>query len=325
MKRVIGKKSSMTPSVPLIRDDRMDSQDEVYKHLGKIFSAGSSLDALKIFYAAKNGIESSTQVIRELGLTQKRYYTNLKRLIDVGLVEKADDKYKHTTFGKIAYQLIEALKGALEQKDKLDLIDRLLKTKNLTAEEIEEIMRTILKDTNIIPGGRITDILGPVRMADTWEKLVNDVVEQIEKAEREIFFASKYHEMRTSEALLKAVQRGVEVYLLVDKEINIPKTIRMIVSLLFTSPKALRAFINLLRSPRFRMKKYENLLYSFMVVDGEYSMVEILTPIEKTFSVAFLFYNKTVSKKFSDVFKKLWEMGSNIESIDKVKSGDYIP
>jgi len=75
----------MTPSAPFIQADKEAIPDEALQHLEKIFSAGSSIDALKIFYAAKDGIESSTQTIKKLGLTQKRYYTNLKRLIDVGL------------------------------------------------------------------------------------------------------------------------------------------------------------------------------------------------------------------------------------------------
>ena len=311
MKRIIGKKTNMTPSPPLIQDKGV-LQDETLKHLEKIFSAASSIDALKIFFAAKDGIESSTQIMRRLGLTQKRYYTNLKRLIDVGLVEKIEGKYTHTTLGKIACQLTEAFQGALNQKEKLELIDKLLRTDSLTVEETEEIMRAILKDTDIVPSGRITDILGFVRMADTWEKLVNDVVGQINKAKKEIFFASKYHEVHTSNALLKAVQRGVEVYLLLDKEIDVPKAIRIVASLLLTNPKALKDFFNLLRSPKLKMKKNEDIPYSFMVVDGEYSMVEILTPVEKTFCMAFLFHGERVSKRLLESFKKLWEMGSEV-------------
>lgn len=324
MKRVIGKRSPMIQSVSAVQTMKEDPRARAFEEMAKLFSAAANSDALKIFYAAERGITNSTRAIKEMGLTQKRYYTHLKRLIDVGLIEKVDGAYRHTTLGKICYKMAEALSNTLSHRGRLDLIDKLTKAKNISLEESEEIMRAILKDTNIVPGERLSDIIGPVKMADTWDNLVNDVVERIEKAKKEIFFASKYHEMRTSDALLKAVQRGVEVYLLVDQEINIPKAIRMVISLLFTSPKALSAFINLLRSPHFRVRKYENLLYSFMVVDGEYSMVEILTPIEKTFSVAFLFYNRAVSRKLSDAFRILWERGSKIETMDKIKTGDHV-
>ena len=53
----------------------------------EILSSLANIDSLKIFLACHEGIESSTRTIEEIGLTQKRYYTWLKRLIDAGLVE----------------------------------------------------------------------------------------------------------------------------------------------------------------------------------------------------------------------------------------------
>ena len=318
MKRIIGKKSSMVPSVSFTLAEKKDAQDETLKYLEKIFSASSNIDAMKIFDAAKNGIESSTQTIKALGLTQKRYYTNLKRLIDAGLIEKVDGKYTHTTLGKIAYQLTEVFKKVLDQRDKLDLIDRVLKTKSLTMEETEEIMRAILKDMNVVPGGRITDMLSFVRMADTWEKVVDDVIEHINKAKKEIFFASRYYDVRTSEAILKAVQRGVDVYVLIDKEIDVPKAIRILLSFLLTGPKALNTLFNLLKSSKLKTKRYPDIPYSFIIIDGEYSMVEVVTPVKKTFSIAFLFYGKTVAKRLLDSFKRLWEMSSEVDLPGKI-------
>jgi len=316
---MIGRKSSMAPSAPLIRVEKEDAQAEIFKQLERIFSAGSSIDALKIFCATKDGIESSTQAIKKLGLTQKRYYTNLKRLIDVGLVEKVDGKYVHTTLGKIVYKLMEALKGALDQKDKLELVDRLLKAKSLSAEETEEIMRAILKDANIIPGERITDILGPVRMADTWEKVVQDVVEYIDKAEEEIFFASRYYDMQVMEAVLRASQRQVKMYFLADKEMKIPRIARIFLSSLLTNRDALSAFFNLLKSPRFKIK-YASLPYSFIVVDREYSMVEVATPLKKTFSLAFLFHSKKLSERLLESFMLLWEKGSEVNILNRISN-----
>ena len=56
--------------------------------LVELLSSLTSLDSLKIFMKAEKGISSSTRAIKELGLTQKRYYVWLKSLIDVDLVEK---------------------------------------------------------------------------------------------------------------------------------------------------------------------------------------------------------------------------------------------
>jgi len=309
----------MSPLARFIHVEKEGAQDDLFKQLEKIFSAASNTDALKIFYTAKDGIESSTQAIKRLDLTQKRYYTNLKRLIDTGLVEKVDGKYVHTTFGKISYKLIEALKSALDQKDKLDLIDRLLKTKNLSAEETEEIMRALLKDANLIPGGQITDILGPVRILETWEKVVQEVTERINKAEEEILFASRYYDTRIMEACLIAAQRHVEIYYLIDNELKVSSVAQIFLSSLFTNrDDVLNDFLNFLRSSLFKIK-YASLPYSFLVIDGEYSMVEVAKPLGKTFSLAFIFHNKRLSERLSESFKELWERGVEINLLNQNK------
>ena len=79
MKRVIGKRRSLMAPVPRVQTALDDPMVETFAELEQIFSATSSVDAIKIFYAAKDGIDSSTQAIKKLGMTQKRYYTHLKR------------------------------------------------------------------------------------------------------------------------------------------------------------------------------------------------------------------------------------------------------
>ena len=314
MKKVIGRKSSMAPPLPLTQAEKKDTQAETFKYLEKILSAGSNVDALKIFYAAKDGIESSTQTIKELGLTQKRYYTNLKRLIDVGLVEKRDGKYTHTTLGKIAYQLIEALKGALDQKEKLGLIDRLLKAKGLTIEEIEEIMRAILKDTNIVPGGRIIDILGPVKMADTWEKVVNDVVEYVNNATESIYFASQYLDIRAIEAVFRAAQRGIEINILTSRKDYALKALKMLLKSIFVYPEYLKNLFEILSSSKVRTR-FVDLPYTFIVIDRKIVAIEVVNPSTKEFFLGFFFHNSRLAQKLIESFERLYEKGSDIRTL----------
>jgi predicted transcriptional regulator len=51
-----------------------------------------------------------------MDLTQKKYYTHLKRLIDADLIERVDGAYRHTTLGKIGFKLAEAFKTAISKK-----------------------------------------------------------------------------------------------------------------------------------------------------------------------------------------------------------------
>jgi len=317
MKNVIGKRQSLVDPFETVQVEKKNLEVMAFAELEKLFSAAANIDAIKIFYAAKAGISSSTLTIRDLDLTQKKYYTNLKRLIDADLIERVDGAYRHTTLGKIGFKLAEAFVTAIVQKDRLDLIDKLTKAKNITVEETEEIMRTILKDTDIVPGERISDILGPVRMADTWEKVVQDVLEYVNNAEKEIYFATQYVDMRVVESLLSAAQKGVKMKFLVGEQQNVSGAVHHLLKSLFTDPKTLKFLFSFVKSPDLQLK-YVELPYTFVIVDRKYSMVEVTRPYTKTFSLGFFFHNEKLSERLIESFETLWEKGSEVNILKKM-------
>jgi len=314
MKREIGKRHSMLPFMQVAEVQRENPQDKAFVELKELFSAAASIDAIKIFYAAKDGIKSSTQAIRDLDLTQKKYYTHLKRLIDAGLVERADGAYRHTTLGKIGFKLSEAFTNAISQKDRLDLIDRLTKAKNITIDETEEIMRAILKDTNIVPGERITDILGPVRMADTWEKVVEDVIEYMDRAEKNVYIATQYFDMRVVEAVVRACERGIKMYFLTNEKENIIERLHVVLRSLLINPKSFKSLFSLLNSPDINIR-YRDFPYTFIIIDEKVAMVEVPKPYSRTFSLGFFFHNERICKKLIESFNVLWEKGTDVKTV----------
>jgi len=315
MKRVIGKMPSMMPPIEINQVKKENSLVKGFVELEALFSAAASIDAIKIFYAAKDGIKSSTQTIIELDLTQKKYYTNLKKLIDTGLVERVNGAYKHTTLGKIGFKLTEELMIAINQKDRLDLVDKLSKAKNLTFEETEEIMRAILKETNLISGESITNLLRPVRMTDTWDIFLNDVLDLINNAEKEIYFTTQYLDIKIIESLIKANQRNVILKLLISKEKNITDAVHLLLRSMLTNSKSLMSLFGSIKSPDFR---YTEIPYTFIVVDGKYSIVEVPKPKDKSFSLAFFFHNEKLSERLRESFKALWENDSKNIDIKKI-------
>jgi len=318
MRNVIGKKHSMLPTIQMAEVQRENSRDKAFAELEELFSATANIDAIKIFYAAKNGINNSTQTIKDLDLTQKKYYTNLKRLIDTGLIERDGGAYRHTTLGKIGFRLAEVLTNAISQKDRLDLVDRLSKAKNITIDETEEIMRAILKDTNIVPGERIADVLAPVRMADTWEKVVNDVIEYIQKAKESIFFATPYSDAKTIQVTAEAALRGVKMKFLSGNKDSVSTNIHLIGKIM-TNPRVIKTLLEFTISENFQIK-YIELPYTFLVIDRKYSMVEVTRPYTKAFNVAFFFHNATLSERLIETFELLWEKASPMNSfIDRFK------
>jgi DNA-binding MarR family transcriptional regulator len=316
MKKVIGKKRFAMAPTQVAEVKSEDPQTEAFTEMENVFSAAANIDAIKIFYAAKNGISNSTEAIKELDLTQKRYYTHLKRLIEAGLIEKDDGAYRYTTLGKISYKLGEAFTNAISQRDRLDLVDRLTKAKNITLEETEEIMRAILKDTNIVPGERISDLLGPVRMSDTWDKVVQDVVEYIDDAQEEVYFATQYLDMKVVESLLKAAQRNVHMKFLVGELKNVNSAVHVLLKSLLTNHKQLKFLFNFVKSPELQIRHVE-LPYTFVIVDGKYSMVEVAQPYTKSFSLAFFFHNEKLSERLKESFETLWENASEVSVLER--------
>jgi uncharacterized protein YbaA (DUF1428 family) len=291
-----------------------DSQIKSFVEMEKIISALANVDALKVFYAAGEGIKSSTEAIKTLGLTQKRYYTHLRNLMEAGLIEKSGETYQHTTLGKISHKMGEAFQNALSQRDRLDLVDRLGKAKNISIEETEEIMRAILKQANIGSEGRLTDFTGPVRVADNWEKVVYDVEEYLDKAQDDVYFATRYFDIRTAEAIMRTFQRGVKFYALWGSKEPFIEKAKMVMRTVIFNPKMLKSFFKFLSSANLNMRIVD-IPYTFIVVDKKYAMIEVAKPYTHAFSMAFFFHNEKLCERLIETFEMLWKKGTEVGSL----------
>ena len=61
--------------------------------------------------------------ISKLNLTQKQFYSRMTCIMDCGLIRRMSGKYILTSFGKIIYYVIMAIKKASEYHLKLKVID----------------------------------------------------------------------------------------------------------------------------------------------------------------------------------------------------------
>ena len=66
-----------------------------------IFAILGDKQSIKILAAASTGFLSSYGIPNQ---TKKQYYVRLKRLVDIGLIEKQHGIYKLTSFGSIVYE-----------------------------------------------------------------------------------------------------------------------------------------------------------------------------------------------------------------------------
>ena len=284
--------------------------DEIRKILGSL----SSEDSLKILIAAKYGIIKSTDTIKDLGLTQKRYYVRLNKLIKVGLIEKGEKNYQLTSLGKACYDLGQLFNTTLINRERLDLADRLRKSKSISIEETKRILQA-LTSNGILGYLGVSDIIRPIKMIDNFEDVVLELVAGINETKESIYLASSYCESRIIEAVLRALKRNVKFSLICGKD-NFSKKLQLL-QLLF-SPQMAKDFIDLVSSEKVRVKHFD-IPYSFCVLDGKMAMIELPKSSHNTFYVGFIIQNETLCEKLIKTFEDFYDKGKEDSSIAYLK------
>lgn len=278
----------------------------ILNKIGKILSTLSNQDAIKIFQLAKDGISCSTEAIKKSGLTQKRYYTRLSELLETSLVQKSDGIYRHTVLGSAIYKIIEFLGDLVERQEHLELIDKIKQSKTLSNEEKEEIIRTLTKDRiedfiNLIDGG-----IRPAGIIYRFEDIIDGVIKLIEKAEKEVYIASRYTENRIVEAILNNLNRVKEWHLISGDKSNLSQKVQLL-RIMLSHPKIVKTYYEIFRAKNVRTGYVENLPYSFIIVDRKYVGIEIPKPGSNEFFVGFFVENKTLAEKLIGIFNLLME------------------
>ncbi|MEM2820483.1 MAG: hypothetical protein QXF31_04845, partial [Candidatus Bathyarchaeia archaeon] len=278
-------RARLAPKISIKHDDEV-----TLNRIENILSTLANQDALRIFQLAKDGIVCSTEAIKKLGLTQKRYYTRLSGLLEANLIQKDEGAYRHTVLGSAIYKIVEFLGDLVERQEQLELIDRIRQSKTLSEEEKEEIVRALAKDKieefiNLIDGG-----IRPVGIIYRFEDVVEGTIKLIEKAEKEIYIASRYTENRIVEAILNNLNRIKEWHLISGDKSNLSQKFQLL-RIMLSHPKMVKIYYEIFRSKNVETGYVEDLPYSFIVADRRYVGIEIPKPGSNEFFVGFFFEN----------------------------------
>lgn len=282
--------------------------------LATLFRVLSNPDTLKILYLTGIGIENATHAIEELDLTQKRYYSRLKKLIDTGLVKKKDDVYKQTALGRMIYdRFLPAMGKAFDSREEMELIVYLEGT------DLENgVKKRILDDLDIPIFAEPTKL----RIIDNYESMVVTVLDLCDEAKESILLATKHLDVRILDANLRSMDRGVKNSFIIDKELLSSKLqqLRMILS-----PKYTMAMINLVSksTDMSELARITDLTFSFCVVDGHLNIIEISNDSNVSFIAAFYMENRDLGKKLTTLFETLWKAGeihSTLKLLSSFKS-----
>ncbi len=281
----------------------------------EILDALGNQDALSIFIYVGKGMTSSKLAIQELGLTQKRFYSRLKELIDVGLVEKNEGEYQYTTLGRVFSKIGYSLLDVLENKEQFELLEKLKDSSNLTSSDVNKITSVVSKGSADISG-----IFNMIFLSEKQESVeaihsyglaVDKLVEEITGSEKTIFLASRYIDSKVIDAQLKASKRGVLARVLMAKEHLQDKVNKL---QLLLSPGLMLSILEFFNDPELdEFMRDGNIPFSFCIIDGERCLFELPSFGNNAFTIAFFVVDKIIGDKFTNMFSVLWETAEKKE------------
>jgi len=271
-----------------------------------VFALLGDKQSVEILIASAAGLQSTSNGIGNQ--TKKQYYVRLKRLVDFGLIEKHQSIYKLTSFGSIVYENhLKTMDKIIPNYWQIKSIDVLKSRHDFPPEQKEKIMNEYIETTNMNEVLNATQ-LSSFSVVKKFDDLIVEVLKIMDNAEKEIYFATRYHDPYVSTKVFEKFSKGVTIHILDGNPEQISVESRL-AAIIRTPPNRETAQMvkKITRSPRFDLKRLPELPLSFMVVDGiqvVYDTVNFINP--EQFTIAISKYDDTyTAKKFIDYFKTL--------------------
>ncbi len=271
-----------------------------------VFAILGDNQSVKILSAAHAGFRSASNGITNQ--SKKQYYVRLKHLVDMGLIEKQQSVYKLTSFGSIVYENnLKMMDKIIPNYWQIKSIDVLKDRNDFPSAQKEMIVDEYIGSSNlksIINATHLTSF----NVAKRFNDLIVEVLKVMDNAEKEIYFATRYHDPYVSTKVFKKFGKGVTIHILDGnpEQISVENRIAAIIR---TPPNRETEELvkKIAKSSRFDLKRLPNLPISFMVVDGIQVVYETHNSINpEEFTVAVSKYDDTyTAQRFIEYFKLL--------------------
>jgi len=226
----------------------------------------------------------------------------------MGLIEKHQSLYKLTTFGLTVYENnLKTMDKIVPNYWHLKSIDVLKSRDDFPAEQKEKIMNEYIQ-TSGLKGIVNTTQLSSFNVVEKYDDLIIEVLKVMDNAEKEIYFATRYHDPHVSSKVFEKFSKGVTIHILDGNPEQITVESRL-AAIIRTPPNRATAEMvkKITKSSRFDLKRLPELPLSFMVVDGIqviYDTMNFINP--EQFTVAVSKYDDAyTAKRFIEYFKTL--------------------
>ena len=157
-----------------------------------IFTVLGDKQSVEILTASYAGLRSTSSGIGNQ--TKKQYYVRLKRLVDLGLIEKHQSTYKLTSFGSIVYENhLKTMDKIVPNYWHIKSIDVLRRREDFPPEQQEKIVNEYVETSGLKDVINTTQ-LSSFSVVKKFDDLIVEVLKVMDNAEKEIYFATRYYD-----------------------------------------------------------------------------------------------------------------------------------
>jgi predicted transcriptional regulator len=275
----------------------------------EVFRVLADRHSLNIVRMAYFGLKSSSMNYKS-NISKKQFYSRLKRLRNMGIIEKRNSVYKTTTFGSLIYNgQINALENIIANYWNLKAVDVLKAKQDFPLREKEKLIEEMIQNTSLKSIVNGTHLSGFSVIKD-YNKLVLEVTKLLESAEKEVYMATRYYDLHFSRLMFhKVANEGLTMHLLDGLPDQISVANRLNAILRVPPNRETFEMVNkIIKSKRFELRKAK-LSASFMVVDGTtvcYETTDYVNPEQFTLAIShyddpylaqrFISYYQTLAK-----------------------------
>jgi predicted transcriptional regulator len=255
----------------------------------QVFATLADRHSLNIVKMAYFGLKGSSMSYKG-NISKKQFYARLKRLREIGVIEKRNSIYKTTTFGSLIYNgQIKALEDIIANYWNLKAVDVLKSRQDFPLIEKEKLIEEMIQNTSLKSIVNGTHLSGFSVIKD-YNKLILEVTKLLESAEKEVYLATRYHDPHFSKLMFhKVANEGLMMHMLDGLPDQISVENRLNAILRVPPNRETFEMVNkIIKSQRFELRKAK-LSASFMVVDGTtvcYETTDYLNPEQFTLAIS---------------------------------------
>lgn len=255
----------------------------------QIFSILADRHSLNIMKMAYSGFKASSMAYVG-NISKKQFYVRLKRLRDVGLIEKRNAMYRTSTFGSLVYNShVKTLEEMLGNYWQLKAVDVLKARADFPVQQKEKVIEEILQNSNLKTIVNGTHLSGFSVIKD-FNRLVIEVMKLLEGAQHEVFMATRYHDPHFANLLFKKIaNEGLTMHMIDGNPDQISVESRLNAVLRTPPDRETAEMVNkIVKSGKLDLRK-GTVTASFIVVDGAtvcYETTNYTNPEQFTLAVS---------------------------------------